>query len=306
MGQLFPADDASTGSHFLPVLYDARMPESWSREEVEATVATYLNMLDQELRGVSFNKSDARRRLRAILDGRSEGAIERKHQNISAILIELGFPYVSGYKPLSNYQRLLYDVVRDRLLDSPRIVESTRARVEEPILDPPRVADVLGRLVQRPKTREQRAESIIADTPRPPRPIANYLEIEARNRRLGLAGEEFAIRFEEERLWRAGQKRLAGKIEHVARTRGDGEGYDILSFEESGEERLIEVKTTTFGPYTPLFVTRNEVDVSEERADEYYIYRLFDFRDDPKLFLVPGEIAMSFDLEATHFVARLA
>jgi hypothetical protein len=202
---------------------------------------------------------------------------------------------------------LLYDVVRDRLLDSPRIVESTRARVEEPIVQPPHVGDVLGRLVERPKTAERRnAESIIADTPRPPRPLANYLEIEACNRRLGLAGEEFAIRFEEERLWRAGQKRLADKIEHVALTRGDGQGYDILSFEETGQERLIEVKTTTFGPHTPLFVTRNEVDVSEERADEYYIYRLFDFRDDPKLFFVPGEIAMSFDLEATQFVARLA
>jgi hypothetical protein len=287
-------------------LYDANMPESWSREEVEATAAAYLDMLDQELRGVSFNKSDARRRLAVMLNGRSDTAIERKHQNISAILIALGFPYVSGYKPLSNYQRLLYDVVRNRLLESPRIVESTRARVEEPIVGRPQVGDVLGRLVERPKTREQRAETMIADTPRPPRPLANYLEIEARNRRLGLAGEEFAIRFEEERLWRAGQKRLASKIEHVARTRGDGEGYDILSFEKNGEERLIEVKTTTFGPYTPFFVTRNEVDVSEERADEYYIYRLFDFRDDPKLFLVPGEIAMSFDLEATQFVARLA
>ena len=163
------------------------MPENWSREAVEATVAAYLDMLDQELRGVPFNKSDARRRLRAILDGRSEGAIERKHQNISAILIELGFPYVSGYKPLSNYQRLLYDVVRDRLLDSPRVVESTRARVEEPIVEPPDVEDVLQRLVERPKTREQRTDTMIADTPRPPRPLANYLEIEARNRRLGLA-----------------------------------------------------------------------------------------------------------------------
>jgi hypothetical protein len=89
---------------------------------------------------------------------------------------------------------LLYDVVRDRLLDSPRIVESTRARVEELLVEPPDVGDVLGRLVERPKTREQRAETMIADTPRPPRPLANYLEIEARNRRLGLAGEEFAIR----------------------------------------------------------------------------------------------------------------
>jgi hypothetical protein len=78
--------------HFDPMLYDGDVPESWSREEVEATVAAYLDMLDQELRGLQFNKSDARRRLGATLSGRSEGAIERKHQNISAILIELGFP----------------------------------------------------------------------------------------------------------------------------------------------------------------------------------------------------------------------
>ena len=283
------------------------MSEDWSREEVEATVASYLDMLDQELRGVSFNKSVARRQLRALLKRRSEGAIERKHQNVSAILIELGFPYVRGYKPLSNYQRLLYEVVRGRLFASPGVVEAARSRAERPILKPPRVADFLDRLVERPEPAEQRhGASSIAGSPLLPRQPTNHLEVEARNRRLGLAGEDFAMRFEAERLWSVGQKRLADRIEHVARTRGDAEGYDILSFEKSGEERLIEVKTTTFGRHTPLFVTRNEVAVSEERSDQYYVYRWFDFRDDPKLFLVPGDISMSFALEATQFVARLA
>lgn len=289
------------------VLYDGAMPEDWSRGEVEAAVAAYLDMLDQELRGVAFNKSDARRRLRVMLNGRSEGAIERKHQNISAILIDLGLSYVRGYKPLSNYQRLLYEIVLDRITASPVLLDLMRLRAEMPITEPPTVDNVLDRLVERPEPAERRhSEMWVADSPLPPRPLTNYLELEAHNHRLGLAGEEFAIRFEGERLWRAGQKRLADKIEHVARTRREGEGYDILSFEESGEERLIEVKTTTFGRYTPLFVTRNEVAVSVERADQYYVYRLFDFRDDPRLFLVPGDISMSFALEATQFVARLA
>lgn len=281
------------------------MPEDWSRAEVEATVAAYLEMLHQELRGVPYNKSDARRRLLGMLNGRSEGAIERKHQNISAILIELGFPPVGGYKPLSNYQRLLYDVVRERVMNAPALAASVRARAEQPIVGPTSVMnDLLDRLVKRPDPPEPRdGTSIIADRPRP-RPIANYLEMEARNRLLGLAGEEFTLRFESERLWRAGQKRLSEKIEHVSRTRGDAEGYDVLSFEESGRERLIEVKTTTFGPHTPFFVTRHEVDVSVERAGEYYLYRLFDFRDDPKLFLVPGDISSSFSLRATHFTAH--
>jgi hypothetical protein len=133
----------------------------------------------------------------------------------------------------------------------------------------------------------------------------NFLEIEARNRKLGAAGEAFAIRFEVERLWRRGQKGLADRVEHVATTRGDGEGFDILSFDESGRERCIEVKTTTFGAYTPFFVTRNELDVSFERADQYYVYRLFNFREDPKLFMVRGDIGSSFSLDPVQFSARI-
>src|SRR4051812_35368104 len=93
----------------------AVMADDWSRIEVEAAVSAYLEMLELELCGQQFNKAERRRALGLVLNNRSEGSIERKHQNISAILIELGFPYVRGYKPLSNYQRLLHDVVTDRL-----------------------------------------------------------------------------------------------------------------------------------------------------------------------------------------------
>ena len=78
------------------------MAEDWSRAEVEATVADYFDMLDHELRGRGYNKSAHRRRLAALLNHRTDGAVERKHQNINAILIELGFVYVVGYKPLRN------------------------------------------------------------------------------------------------------------------------------------------------------------------------------------------------------------
>ncbi|MBK9014392.1 MAG: hypothetical protein IPM82_10040 [Saprospiraceae bacterium] len=41
--------------------------------------------------------------------------MEFKHQNISAILIELGQPYLKGYAPRYNYQTLLKEVVIDWL-----------------------------------------------------------------------------------------------------------------------------------------------------------------------------------------------
>lgn len=282
------------------------MAEDWSRTEVEAIVSVYFAMLEQELRGEPFSKAAARRQLEPLLNNRSEGSIGRKHSNISAVLIELGFPYISGYKPLSNYQRLLYEVVLERLRGAADLVDATRNRAEQPLAESRlTVGDLLDRLVHPPAAAEIRAaHSRIADRPRL-RGVGNFLEIEAHNRMLGTAGEHFAMRFEAERLWRAGHRQLADRVEHVAKTRGDAEGYDILSFEETGRERLIEVKTTTFGAYTPFFVTRNELDVSLERADEYYVYRLFSFRDDPRLFVVGGDIASSFSLAPVQFSARL-
>ena len=72
------------------------MARSWSREEVEVTVTDYLDMFEAELRGEDYNKAAHNRQLRELLDDRSKGAVERKHQNISAILIELKLPAISG------------------------------------------------------------------------------------------------------------------------------------------------------------------------------------------------------------------
>ena len=106
-------------------------------------------------------------------------------------------------------------------------------------------------------------------TQRPRR--VNYLEIEARNASLGAAGEAFVLEVEHQRLWESGAGRLANRIEHVSQTRGDGMGYDVLSFEDSGRERLIEVKTTNFGSMTPFFASAHEVSFSEESAETFFI-----------------------------------
>ncbi len=50
--------------------------EIWSREEVRATVADYLDMLRQELAGAPFSKAAHRRELSARLDVRSGPSIE--------------------------------------------------------------------------------------------------------------------------------------------------------------------------------------------------------------------------------------
>jgi len=67
------------------------MAADWSLAEVEAVVSDYFSMLERELRNAPYSKTEHRNRLKPRLAGRSDGSIERKHQNISAILIESGF-----------------------------------------------------------------------------------------------------------------------------------------------------------------------------------------------------------------------
>lgn len=273
----------------------------WSRHEVEAIVDDYLSMLASELAGTPYSKAAHRRMLRPLLSNRSEQSVEYKHANISAVLLDAGFPYINGYKPRSNYQALLTEAVAERLHKAPSLLEIAAADADRPIAVP-EVDDILSVLTERPKPP---AEDVKAAEPMPSamRLTTNYIEREARNRSLGNAGERFILNYETARLIRAGRETLASKIEHTSKVRGDHEGYDILSFECNGVERLIEVKTTKYGSEIPFFVTRNEVATSEKHALRYQVYRLFAFREAPRLYTLPGAITSTCRLSATTFLA---
>ena len=277
------------------------MSDSWQRAEVEAIVADYFAMLVLDLRGENYDKSAHRRSLLRHLYDRSEKAIKYKHGNISAVLRDLGHPWIPGYKPYGNYQALLFEIVEARLSTD----EVVRQIVEELAVspaNPPTLTSLLACWTRAPDIeiidrvyepkRERRGQKV------------NYLEREASNRSLGAAGEQFVLRFEAERLHSKGKTRLADRIEQVSVTQGDGLGYDILSFEESGRERLIEVKTTSYGKGTPFFVTRNELECSRDQPELYHLYRIFAFRRSPGLFGINGALDQSFNLEPNQFVAR--
>lgn len=91
------------------------MDISWSNKEVELIIADYFKMLTDELAGSSVNKAEHRRCLLPLLNNRSEGSIEFKHQNISAVLINLGQPYIIGYLPRFNFQKMLEEKVIEYL-----------------------------------------------------------------------------------------------------------------------------------------------------------------------------------------------
>lgn len=277
----------------------------WNKQEVEATVADYFHMLMLELSGQSYNKSAHRKLLLQKLNGRTDSAIERKHQNISAILIDYGVPYVSGYKPLGNYQSLLRDVVEERLRVDSLFERAVDAACSVPAISP-LLSEYSNLLVDPPKFHHVAREPETTGTYGAVSQKRDYLAREARNASLGLAGEEFALNYEHYRLHSLGKKDLADRVEHVSRTRGDGAGYDILSFDVSGRERFIEVKTTAFGKETPFFISRGELRFAKEYEEGFHLYRLFDFRREPKLFDLPGAPEKHCNLNPVTYICQFA
>lgn len=280
------------------------MSEDWSREEVEIIVEDYLKMLLHEVRREAYNKAERNRALQKLLPRRGRGSIEFKHANISAVMLELGYPYVDGYKPRWNFQGLLRDVVEERVYGMPELARVVASVVDQPAFKPTGFADILAIQVP-PPVQARKRETAVQEDDFPPRVSKrrNFLEMEVRNRSLGNSGEMLAVEFEYERLLRAGQRKLAEKIEHVSASTGDGLGFDILSFETDGRERLVEVKTTRFGAMTPFFASKNEVETSEERSSEYHVYRFFDFGRATRLFMLRGSMRRTCELDAVQFRA---
>lgn len=86
-------------------------PAPWSHEEDRTIVRDYFVMLAAIQRGEKVNKAATRRALLPKLNNRSEASVEFKRMNISAVLEDLGRPYIAGYKPYPNYQAQLRSAV---------------------------------------------------------------------------------------------------------------------------------------------------------------------------------------------------
>lgn len=262
----------------------------WSEREIDRIVADYFGMLGAELEGRPFNKAEHNRTLQNRID-RGRGSIEFKHQNISAVMLGLGQPWITGYKPAANFQNALVDGVLRWLDAHPSWLapqSGTAAlwigpppfqRNEPPPVDPAFMA-AMGRKF-------------------------DVAERDARNRALGRAGEELVLNHERRQLDAAGRGELAAKVRWTSVEDGDGYGYDIRSYEADGRERLIEVKTTNGWERTPFHISRNELAVADERRDEWQLVRVWDFARRPQAFALRPPLEAHVELTATSFLVSL-
>ena len=106
--------------------------------------------------------------------------------------------------------------------------------------------------------------------------FVDYVEQAKEFKKRGDLGEQFIFSQEREKVK---QYKLPSskKVKWVSRDEGDGHGYDILSYDENGNEMFIEVKTTIGDENTSFFISANELEKSKLYADKYYLYRVYNF-----------------------------
>lgn len=158
---------------------------------------------------------------------------------------------------------------------------------------------------------------IIREGPLPNYPLSELRETQASfehsksrdyeaDKYLGSLGEKVVIHHEKNSLEIAGQKGLARKVEQVSATKGDHLGYDILSYHADGTEKWIEVKTTKKAISTRFYISENQINVSENFPNNYWLYRLYEFNFETHLssmYCVSGSLRNKLNLRPEKYSA---
>lgn len=274
----------------------------WTSQEITAVVCSYLDMLSLELAGQRYSKANFRKLLLEQLKGkRSEGSIEFKHCNISAAMKLLGYPPIQGYKPRTNFQKSLLDEVIQQIAAYRSLDQIVQSAVMQPAQAPLLLS--FNEVPQQAPEKSHRVAEPLAQYVAGHPSKRDFLEQEARNQSLGLAGERFVVAYECWKLEQHGLHDLANKVEHVSQTLGDGLGFDVRSFDLKGHEQLIEVKTTSFAKETPFFLSHNELKVSQAETQKYHLHRVYSFRTQPRFFTLQGDIAQHCCLDPITYRA---
>lgn len=244
----------------------------WAEWQNDLLVAAYFDLHSKQSAGEYVNKANLYRELSVPISRRPK-SIERKMQNVSAVLEALDYVWATGLAPLRKYQTSLTEAVQRYLDAHPSVAYETVALFASTAVQP---VEVTAPALRPPKIIDPSLERIARKY--------NRAERDFQNRETGKLGEEYVFNLERQKLVDAGLPKLAEQVEWTARDKGDGVGYDIKSFNRAGDERLIEVKATTGNDRTPFFITRTEYAVAQENSARWRLVRLFDLNKKPAFF----------------------
>lgn len=130
----------------------------------------------------------------------------------------------------------------------------------------------------------------------------DFIKKAKQTKEIGDIGEEIVVRNEKKRLLELGIQKDPIQVSKE----NDSLGYDIISYDENGEEIYIEVKATTGGQNVAFDISNNEVEVSAEKGNRYFIYRIYNLDKKLKaanIYKVQGSVADNFNIVPTGYKA---
>lgn len=274
----------------------------WSKTELAILVSDYFLMLEAELTGTTYES-----KVPVQLFKRPKDLVNAQRQNISSLLIKMGLPYLEKFEPISTDFGLLSEEI-DLFIDKKPEFFENLAKV--PLLNPKRgVAFEIKKpeeLFEAPPLKSLLINPISKPWLSRKGRLTDFAERDALNRSLGMVGEEFVYELERHRLTELGRDDLANKVQWASKDIGDGLGFDIISYDGHDEsERMLEVKATGLGKYSPFWVSQNELRCSQDIPSQYELFRVFNFSRCPKIYVLHGSLAESCQLEPVLFRARV-
>jgi hypothetical protein len=274
-----------------------RRPDDWTLKECEIAADAYFECLRHKLSNQAFNRNQALTGV-ATRIGRSRGSVDYKFQNIDSILMGADLPRLND-AVAANAQQLLrfvvldplssrFDFLNDSVTPHDEIVATDGESISRIFVPAPHILP-----------REGTSESLVTCARK-----IDFAARDANNRRLGVGGEEWVLSIERRRLTDLGRADLANKVQWVSRLRGDGLGFDIESFDDTGDPIFIEVKTTTQGITAPFYLTHTEIQVSEQLGGKFRLFRVFNFADNPQIYVLSGPLRDKVTLEPRVYLGQ--
>lgn len=253
----------------------------WSPEEYDAALDSYLDLQEAVLAGRRLVKKELYRELHQRFPRRSEKSFERRFQNISSFLDQMGLTWVPGLVPLPNFS------VTEMGASWKRVT----GRRGMPAAVPEEPAPVGEVFAVKPAPRRVEPDVLSVTVPQ------WEAILEARNRN-GQAGEQFVVDEERKRLADMGLQGAEGRVRHVSATYPTSP-FDVLSAFDHGADMHIEVKTTAGPAKTAFYMSAAEYDFAQANDDSWRLYRVhgiglapritvFDFGDLTTMNTVPA------------------
>lgn len=225
-------------------------------------------------------------------------------KHLEYFLDKLDLIYSDSDDEISKREILIYFKIKDVLMSKWKIYEFSKflydsfGRPSKKEEAPSELKEYLENKKDYPKIKEVNAEFVdlginpenIELERKETRSFGKVVDFEKENKinkLLGNRGEEIVFNLEKKHLEEMGKTELANEVKWVSKE-DDSLGYDILSFEEGGTEKYIEVKSTNQSEnYNANFLISSNQYSKAKKMKNYYFYIVFSAKGkEPKIWKI--------------------